>query len=68
MVSIGLAVSEKIFIIFSIGSYVKTMLVDVGRLGWRVGSSETILKGDHLRTIPLKFVPKWPTISFRDDF
>ena len=36
---------------FPIGSYVKTMSVDVGSLGWRMGSSDTILKGDHLRTI-----------------
>ena len=26
-----------------------------GHLGWRVGSSDTILKGDHPRTIPIKF-------------
>ena len=24
-------------------------------LGWRAGSADTILKGDHLRTIPSKF-------------
>ena len=43
--------------IFPIGSYVKTMLADGGHLGWRAGSSDTILKGDHLRIIPIKFGP-----------
>ena len=38
-----------------------SMLVDVGRLGWPAGSSVTILKGDHLRTILLKFGPNRPT-------
>ena len=52
--------------IFPIGSYVKTILVDVGCLGWPVGSSYTILKGDHLRTIPLKFGPNRPS-SFREE-
>ena len=27
------------------------MSVDVGGLGWQMGSSDTILKGDHLRNI-----------------
>jgi len=47
---IGLVVSEEIifkwffpkFFIFSNGGY----------LGWRPGSSDTILKEDHLKTIP----------------
>ena len=44
------------------------MSVDVGGLGWRMGSSDTILKWDHLRTIPSKFDPYWPS-SFRgEDF
>ena len=34
--------------IITIGSYVKTMSVDVGCLGWRAESLDTILKGDHL--------------------
>ena len=42
---------EEDFKNFPIGSDVKTMSVDVGGLGWRMGSSDTILKGDHLRTI-----------------
>ena len=37
--------------IFPIGSYVKTMSADGGRLGWRSGSLDIILKVDHLRTI-----------------
>jgi hypothetical protein len=37
-------------------------------LGWRQGSSKTILKGDHLKTIPPQFGLKWPS-SFRgEDF
>ena len=44
------------------------MFVDVGGLGWRMGSLDTILKGDHLRTILSKFGPNSP-ISFRgEDF
>ena len=35
----------KILDIFLIGSYIKTMLTDGGHLGWRAGSSDTILKG-----------------------
>ena len=58
----------EIINIFPIGSYVKTMSADVGCLGWRVGSSDTILKGDLLRTIPTKFGPNRPS-SFRgEDF
>ena len=49
--------------IFPIGSYVKTMSADVGGLGWRVESSDTILKGDHLRTIPSKFGPNGLAVS-----
>jgi hypothetical protein len=38
---------------FPIGSYLKTtgMSAEGGHLGWRSGSSDTILKIDHLRTI-----------------
>ena len=52
---------------FPRGSYVKTMSADGGRLGWQVGSSDAMLKGDQLRTIPTKFDPNWPS-SFRGDF
>jgi hypothetical protein len=37
--------------IFPIGSYVKTMSVDGGHLGWRSGSQDIILKVDHLRPL-----------------
>ena len=53
--------------IFPIGSYVKTMSADGGHLGWTTGPTgliDTILKGDHPRTIPSKFGPNWPS-SFR---
>ena len=60
------AVSEGILNIFPIGSYVKTMWADGGHLGWRAGSSDTILKGDHPRTIPAKFGPNWPS-GFRGE-
>ena len=53
---------------FSHRVYVKTMSTNVCGLGWQVGSWDTILKGDHLRTIPTKFGPNWPS-SFRgEDF
>ena len=42
------------------------MSVDAGRLGWPAGSSDTILKGDHPRTIPLKFGTNRPS-SFREE-
>ena len=43
------------------------MSADIGGLGWRAGSSDTILKGDHPRTIPPKFGPNWSS-SFREIF
>ena len=43
------------------------MLSDVSGLGWRAGSLDTILKGNHLRIIPSKFGPSW-LHSFREDF
>ena len=69
MVPIGQAVSEKIFKnIFPIGSYVKTMSVDVSRLGWQTGSSDTMLKGDHqYKNHSIKFGPNRPS-SFREAF
>jgi hypothetical protein len=50
---------------FPIGSYVKTMSVDGGHLGWRFGSLDIILKVDHLRTIHAMFALNWLT-GFRD--
>ena len=35
------------------------MSADGGHLGWRVGSSDKILKENNLRTIPAKFGYKW---------
>ena len=37
-----------------------------GHLGWWAGSSDTILKGDHPRTIPAKFGLNWPS-GFRGE-
>ena len=69
LVPIGHVVSEKkIFKIFPIGSYVKTMSVDVGGLGWRMGSSDTILKGDHLRTFHQTLVPIGYVVSEKKIF
>ena len=63
------AVSEEILNIFPIGSYVKTMSADGSHLGWRAGSSDTILKGDHLRIIPTKFGPNYAKpLSEEEDF
>jgi hypothetical protein len=45
--------NQKTF--FPIGSYVKTMSTEGGHLGWRSGSPDTILKGDHPRIISAKF-------------
>ena len=69
MVPIGQAVSEEtIFKHFPIGYYVKSISADVGSVGWQVGSSDKILKGEHPMTIPTKFGPNWPS-SFRgEDF
>ena len=36
-------------------------------LVWVAGLSDTILKGDHLSNIPLKFGPNRPS-GFREDF
>ena len=46
---------------------IKTMFGDDGHLGWQAGSSDIILPEDHVRTIPLKFGPHWPS-TFREDF
>ena len=44
------------------------MSAEGGHLGWRAGSSDTILKEDHPRTIPTKSGPNSPS-SFRgEDF
>ena len=39
-----------------------------GHLGWGPMSSDTILKGDHIRTIPPRFGPDWPSSFRREDF
>ena len=53
---------------FPIGSYVKTMSTEGGHLGWRSGSSDTILKIDHLRTIHAMFALNWLTGFRGEDF
>jgi hypothetical protein len=52
---------QRIFFlnIFPIWSYVKTMSVDGGHLGWRFGSLDIILKVDHLKTIHAMFALNW---------
>jgi hypothetical protein len=54
--------------IIPIGSYVKTMSVDGGHLGWRLGSQDIILKIDHLRTIHAMFASNWLTGFRGEDF
>ena len=56
---------EDFLNISPIRSYVKTMSVDIHRLGSQVVSSDVILKGNHVRTIPLKISANRPS-SFRD--
>jgi hypothetical protein len=51
-----------------IGSYVKTMSAEGGYLGWRSGSSDTILKIDHLRTIHSMLALNWLTGFRGEDF
>jgi hypothetical protein len=51
-----------------IGSYVKTMSAEGRHLGWRSGSSDTILKIDHLRTIHSMFALNWLTGFRGEDF
>ena len=53
---------------FPIGSYVKTMSAEGGHLGWRSGSSDTILKIEHLRTINAMFALNWLTGFREEDF
>jgi hypothetical protein len=36
-------------------------------VGWRSGPPDTILEGDHQRTIPPKFGLKWPS-GFRGEY
>jgi hypothetical protein len=36
-------------------------------VGWRSGLPDTILEGDHQRTIPPKFGLKWPS-GFRGEY
>ena len=60
--------SKRFFIVFPIGSYVKTMSADGGHLGWTSGPTDTILKGDHPRTIPSEFSPHWSSCFRQEDF
>ena len=50
----------NLFNISPIGSYVNAMSADGGHFGWLMGSSDIIMKGDHLS-------PNWQS-SFRGDF
>ena len=54
--------------IFPKGSYVKTTSAVGAHLGWREGSSDTILAGDYPRTIQTKFGPDWPWRRFLNIF
>ena len=51
--------TERFQNIFPIGSYVNIMSTDGRCLGLPVGSSDTSLKGAHLRTISTKSGPNW---------
>ena len=44
------------------------LITDGGHLGWTSGQTNTILNGDHPRTIPSKFGPNWPSSFRREDF
>jgi hypothetical protein len=63
LVPIGPVVSEmKIFWISS----PFFIFCNSDHVGWRSGLSDTILEGDHPRTIPLNFGLKWPS-GFRGE-
>jgi hypothetical protein len=67
LIQIDQAVSEvNIFFISLFAEF--SIFGNSGHLGWRPGSSNTILKGDHLMTIPPKFGPKWPSSIRGEDF
>ena len=51
--------TRRFFIVFPIGSYVKTMFAAGGHLGWTLGPTDTILKG---------FGPNWPCSFRQEDF
>jgi hypothetical protein len=53
---------------FAIGSYVKTMSAAGGHFGPRLGSLNTILEVDHLRTIHAMFALNWLTGFRGEDF
>ena len=64
LVPIGPVVSEmKIFKISS----PFFIFSNSDHVGWRSGLPDTILEGDHLRTIPPKFGLKWPS-GFRGEY
>ena len=44
------------------------MSAEDGHLGWRLGSPDTILKSDHLRTIHVMFALNWLTGFRGEDF
>jgi hypothetical protein len=58
------AVSEEIIFKWFFAEF--SIFSNGGHLGWQPGSSDTILKDDHLKTIPPQFGPNWPS-SFRGD-
>ena len=59
---------EDFSLFFPIGSYVKTMSADDSHLGWTLGRTITILKGDRPRTIPSTFGHNWPSSFRQEDF
>ena len=64
----GRAAKRRCLKHFPIESYVKTMSTDGGPLWWRQGSSDTILKVDHPRTIQAMFALNWLNGFSEEDF
>jgi hypothetical protein len=60
LVEIGSVISEKIFFKFHPPFFLFYL---GGHLGWKSGSSDTLLEGGHPRTIPPKFGCNWPVVS-----
>jgi hypothetical protein len=57
-----MTMSRLIFILgFSVNFFSKEISIfsNSGHFEWRAGLSDTILKGDHARTIPAKFALIW---------
>ena len=50
-----------------IGPVVSDIFSNSDHVGWRSGLPDTILEGDHPRTIPTKFGLKWPS-GFRGEY